>query len=73
MATSRVDNETKLTLRVNTGTIGNPTYKNRAFNHINPDLTDDKAYAVGAGLAGLQAHTLDKIVRTDTATLESDE
>ncbi len=68
MAT-RTDRTTKLALRVEVAT---DTYKNRQINHINPSITDDKALYFGNKLGALQSHTLDKIVRTDVATLTAE-
>lgn len=68
MAT-RTDKSTKLAINVEVAT---DTYKNRAINHINPTLTDDKALYYGNKLGALQAHTVNKIVRTDVATLVSE-
>lgn len=73
MAVTRENKTTKLALVVNTGTQAEPTYKNRIFSNINPVTTDALAYTVCGLLGGLQAHTVDKFTRTDTATLESDE
>lgn len=66
MATMRTEKNTKLALQVEVAT---DTYKNRILNHINPSLTDDKALYFGNKIGALQSHTLDKIVRTDVATL----
>lgn len=68
MAT-RTDRTTKLALRVEVAT---DTYKNRMINHINPSLNDDKALYLANKLGALQSHTVDKIVRTDVATLTAD-
>ena len=73
MAITRENKATKLTVVVNTGTQAEPAYKNRIFGNINPVTTDTLAYTVCGLLGGLQAHTVDKFTRTDTATLVSDE
>jgi hypothetical protein len=48
---------------------GKPVYASRTFQHINPALSDDDAYAIGEALAGLQTHTLGTVSRTDSAQL----
>ena len=73
MAVTQEEKTTKVALRVNVGTQGDPSYKNRTFNYVNPALTDDLAYSTFAALGEFQDYTVTKIVRTDAYTLESDE
>lgn len=67
------DKETSLTLRVNTGTVSSPTYANRTFNNINPELTKAKSYNLLQFMGGLQAHDVSACIRTDKATLVEDD
>ena len=70
MAVVRSERASKVTVVVNAGTSASPSYKNRIFNHFAPDLTDEKCYQIGESLGGLQAHTVEKIQRTEVSTLE---
>ncbi len=61
----------KIILKVENGFSKNgaTAYAQRTFQHINPALSDDDAYAIGEALAGLQDHTLGNVSRTDSASL----
>ena len=62
---------TKLSVRVVTGTSasGMAITRQRTFNHINPEISDEDAYEVGQALGGLQTYAVDGVVRTDTTEL----
>lgn len=49
--------------------VATDTYSNRTFQHINPTLTDEKAYTVTMLFAGLQAHSVNKIKRRNEYTI----
>lgn len=70
MAVTQIDKETTMRLNVE---IATDSFKNRNIQNVNPNLTDAKVYEHGSDLAALQSHSLNKIVRNNTATLESDE
>ncbi|MBO6179319.1 MAG: DUF1659 domain-containing protein [Selenomonadaceae bacterium] len=71
MAT-RNEESTKLAVRVEVGSGDDVSYKNRTFNHIAPNTTDDNVLSFGNRLGALQSHTVNAIVRTDVATLVAD-
>ena len=61
----------KIILKVENGVGkgGTVVYAQRTFQHINPALSDDDAFAIGEAVAGLQDHTLGDVTRTDSASL----
>lgn len=69
MATSRGDKTTKVTLRVETAA---DTYKNRILNYWNPSLQDATILTYATRLAGFQTHELQKVIRTDFASLNAE-
>jgi len=71
MAVNRKDKTTSILIMVQTGTDakGVPTYSTRVIAGVNPDITDDDAFAIGKSLAMLQKHTLGAIERSDKAKL----
>ena len=75
MAALRVNEESKLTLKVATGTTarGGTSYSNRNVVNISPVATDTKVLEFATGYAALQSHTLGSVVRTNTAELIADE
>ena len=62
----------KIILKVENGVgeSGKTLFANRTFQHINPALSDDDAYTIGAALAALQTHALGSVIRTDSAQLQ---
>lgn len=66
----QANNETKMALRVNVGTMGSPVYKNRTFNYLNAEATDLTLYNVFQGLGELQEHTVSRIIRTNSYDIE---
>ena len=70
MAAQRTEETTDLLVRVEIGSGDDPTYKNRTFKYIAPNTTDDDALSFGTRLGGLQSHTVESIIRRDTATLQ---
>ena len=75
MAALRVNEESKLTLKVATGTTarGGTNYSNRNIANISPVAGDTKVLDFATSYAALQAHTLGSVVRTNTAELVADE
>lgn len=64
MAYLKTDQQKKLVIVVNEGTVSSPSLKNRPIGTgywINPSSSDDNLYQLGQYFAGLQAHTLSKI------------
>lgn len=67
MATSRSDDVSKMTLRIE-DTADN--FSNRILNYFSPTTTDEQFYTVGSTIAtNLLAGTLDSIKRTNSAIL----
>ena len=62
---------TKLLLKVENGQTpgGKTAYAQRSFADVNPAITNEDLYAVGNGIAGLQANALSAIRRQSTVTL----
>ena len=70
MAVIKSDKATKLVLKVVTGsTAAGSSYASRNFQHINPELADEDAYAIGSALAALQTYPLSTVSRDDTSVL----
>ncbi|ACK41770.1 MULTISPECIES: DUF1659 domain-containing protein [Dictyoglomus] len=56
----------RLILRVQIGVqSGNPVLRNRSFNNIKPDATDEAVYTVAQVLGSLQKYPVVKVVRTN--------
>lgn len=76
MAVVKTEKSTKVTLKVETSA---GVYANRILNNINPAATDAKIYSLFGeaetsesgvyGLAYYSTYPLNKIIRTDTATI----
>lgn len=62
---------TKLLIKVENGLTpgGKTAYAQRSFAEVNPAITNEDLYAVGSGIAGLQANALSAIQRQSTVTL----
>lgn len=71
MAIVKNADSSRLTIKVQTGmgTNGKPVLKNRIFADIKAAATDEAVYEVAAGLAGLQTHPVDAILREDNGVL----
>ncbi len=65
------DSETKLIVKVQTGTTtqGKASYSQRSFGNINPNITEDDIYDIGEKLAALQVYTLGSVHRQDLAQI----
>lgn len=62
---------TKLLIKVENGLTpgGKTAYAQRSFAEVNSAITNEDLYAVGSGIAGLQANALSAIQRQSTVTL----
>lgn len=71
MAVNRKEKATSILINVQTGLgkVGMPVYAKRVISSVNPEITDENAFAVGKELAALQKHTLGNIERSDRAQL----
>lgn len=71
MAVVKRDQATKVVLEVETGVKpdGSAAYSARNFSHMNPALTDEDLYDIGAAIGTLQSCPVGDIVRHDTAVL----
>lgn len=71
MAVTKSDQSTKIVLRVEKGVKpdGSTVYASRTLSHMNPVLSDEDLYDIGAGLGTLQTCPVGDIIRHDTATL----
>ena len=71
MAVSKVNETSKLVLKVETGTAadGSPIYAQRTFAKINPAIGNDDLHAIGKSLGNLQAHNVGIISRQDNTEL----
>lgn len=74
-AALRINEESKLTLKVATGTSsrGATIYSNRSVSNISPVATDTNVLNFATAYAALQVHTLGSVVRTSTAELVEDD
>lgn len=73
MAATRKEQTTKLAIVVLTGqdARGLVTKATRTIGNINPDLSDDDMYEIGAELAQFQTYEISSIGRIDSAILVS--
>lgn len=64
----RQEHAAKLIVKVVTGanSAGAPTYANRSFAHINPELSDADTLAIGQKLGALQTRQVGGILRADS-------
>lgn len=71
MAITKVDLETKMILKVQTGVTaaGKPAYAQRSLKHINPALGNDDFLDIGEAIGGLQSHEVASVARQDQANL----
>lgn len=71
MAVNASEERTRLLIKVENGLTasGHTAYAERSFADMSPSLSNDDFFAVGKGLAGLQANTLNAIRRQTTVTL----
>ena len=71
MAITKVDLETKMILKVQTGVTaaGKPAYAQRSLKHINPALGNDDLLDIGEAIGGLQSHEGASVARQDQANL----
>lgn len=63
-----VNEKTKLMLKLENGLTptGQTKYTMRAFANINPEISADDLFSVAAGLANLQTHENNAVIRQDT-------
>lgn len=73
MATTRTNETSQVIIRVNEGTAENVAAKNRTFNHISPNSTDDDVRTHFERMGALQTLPVLGIQRVDKATLVSGE
>ncbi len=73
MAVQRNDAESKLIIRVGTGTTvnGATVYSPRTFTRINPALGDADVLEIGSALGALQVYPVGSVNRQDAAKLEA--
>ncbi len=71
MAVIKTKQATKVVLSVETDVKadGSTVYSARTISHMNPALTDEDLYGIGAGYGALQAYPVGAIVRHDIAVL----
>jgi len=69
MAVEKTNKLTTLSIRVEVGSGDNVTYKKRTFNHINPEITDEKLLTHAKVIGAWQSHTVNGYIRQDTADL----
>lgn len=71
MAVNKVPTGTVLRLQLQTGvdTEGNPVYRNKSLNYVNPTAADQDVFDVATALGGLQEHPVNAISRIDSARL----
>lgn len=71
MAVIKVPQSSRLILKVQTGVNddGKAVYRQRSFNNLKADATDDDIHAVGLVLAGLQQYQVEAIGRIDDVQL----
>lgn len=66
MAVQSLPYNSRLILRVQVGIqSGNPVLRNRSFNNVKPDATDEAVYTVAQVLGSLQKYPVVKVVRTN--------
>ena len=71
MAVIKSSQATKVVLAVETGVKpdGSALYGTRTISHMNPALSDEDLFDIGAGYGTLQAYPVASIVRHDIAAL----
>lgn len=71
MAVIKSKQATKVVLSVESGVKadGSAIYSARSISHMNPVLSDEDLFGIGAGFGALQAYPVCAIVRHDTAVL----
>lgn len=71
MAVTKSSRATKVVLTVETGVKadGSTVYSTRTISHMNPALSDEDLYGIGAGFGTLQSCPVGDIIRHDTAVL----
>lgn len=72
MAVVMADEKTTLTLKVEVGSGDDVTYKNRNFNYIAPNTTNENLYNSATVMGGWQSHTLSDVIRTDKFSLRNE-
>lgn len=73
MAVQRIPGGITLKLVLETGVdeSGKPVFRNKSFDSIKAGALDQDLYEIGQALAGLQKHSLNKIVRVDQGELSN--
>lgn len=70
MAVQSIHYNSRLILRIQVGTQqDNPVLRNRSFNNIKANATDEAVFIVAQALGGLQKYPVVKIVRTNDEEL----
>lgn len=70
MAVQSIPYNSRLILRVQVGIQqGNPVLRNRSFNNVKANATDNAVFTVAQALGGLQKYPVVKIVRTNDEEL----
>ena len=71
MAVEKTQQVTKVVLSVESDVKadGSAVYSARTISHMNPAISDEDLFDIGAGVGALQAYPVGSIVRHDTAVL----
>ncbi len=71
MAVRKMSQATKVVLKVESGVKadGSAVYSARTLSNMNPALSDENLYDIGAGFGTLQSCPVGEIIRHDTAVL----
>ena len=71
MAVRKSSQATKVVLEVESGVKpdGSAKYSARTLSNMNPALSDEDLYGIGAGFGTLQSYPVGDIIRHDTAVL----
>jgi hypothetical protein len=65
-----VNTRLQISLRVGFDGLGNPIYRTRSYNNINPTVDNQNLFDTGEELVSVQQHELDVIRRVDELELE---